>query len=446
MSAPEIGERTRSAAITTLGCKLNQYESEQLRQRLEDAGYTIVGFDDRADVYIVNSCTVTAKTDRDARRLARQAKRRNPQALVVVTGCYAECSPQALASMPEVDMVVGNNEKLTIPEALPASKGPAAPAARHSDDLIDEFTGHTRCFVKVQEGCNASCTYCIIPRARGASRSVPGDKVLRQAQQLAAHGYPEVVLIGTHLGQYGLDLVPPASLSSLIIHICNLPEVKRVRLSSIEPCEVSAEIVALIQQGGRACAADSSPGVGKLCRHLHIPVQSGCDTVLSRMGRPYDVSFYRQLIERIVHAQPQTCLGTDVMVGFPGETATEFDYTYALLEGLPLAYLHVFSYSPRPDTPAATMPDQVPPEVKRSRSHSLRELSDRKRAAFAESLVGHTVEVVIQGVNPQGDLTGLTDNYLTLTTEGSSCLLRQIVTCEVLAARNGALRGKLIVP
>lgn len=444
MSLPDLGNRAPAAAITTLGCKLNQYESEQLRQRLQDAGYTIVDFDDRADVYIVNSCTVTAKTDRDTRRLARRAKRCNPSALVVVTGCYAECSPQALASMPEVDVVVGNADKLKIPEALPPARRTAGAPPRHHDDLIDEFSGHTRCFVKVQEGCNAACTYCIIPRARGPSRSIPRDSVVRQAQRLAANGYPEIVLIGTHLGQYGLDLVPPASLSSLITDLCRLPEVKRLRLSSIEPCEVSAEIVALIQQGGRACNADPVLGAGKLCRHLHIPIQSGCDAVLARMGRPYSASFYQALIERIVRGQPRTCLGTDVMVGFPGETAEEFAATYALLEALPLAYLHVFSYSPRPDTPAATMPNQVPPETKRSRSHLLRELSDRKRAAFAEQMVGHTVEVVIQGVTPEGELTGLTDNYLTLTVKGASHLLRQIVTCEVLAAANGALRGRLV--
>lgn len=432
------------AAIKTLGCKLNQYESEQLRERLQSLGYAIVDFDCVSDVYIVNSCTVTAKTDRDTRRLARRAKRRNPKALVVVTGCYAECSPQALSSMDEVDVVVGNAGKLAIPNALPSGDPLGVLSAQPADDLIDEFSGHTRCFVKVQEGCDAACTYCLIPRARGCSRSVPREVVVRQVRQLAARGYPEVVLIGTHLGQYGADLTSNGDLVSLTTELCDLSEVQRLRLSSIEPREVSAGLLELVGHGGRALAPSMSPGHGKLCRHLHIPVQSGCDTVLRRMGRPYDTELYRELVRDALAAEPQTCLGTDVIVGFPGETADEFERTLGFLESLPLAYLHVFSYSRRPGTPAAEMPDQVSPETKRDRNRTLRELSDRKRAAFARTMVGHSVEVVIQEGTPEGELKGLTDNYLVLTTSGPEGLLRRIVTCTVTDAEAGTLRGTLV--
>ncbi len=430
-----------TAAIKTLGCKLNQYESEQLREHLEAAGYTIVDFEGLSDVYVVNSCTVTAKTDRDARRLARGAKRRNPDAFVVVTGCYADCSPEVLASMGDVDLVIGNADKLRIPALLPRPASSIPSPTRLTDDLIDEFSGHTRCFVKVQEGCDAACSYCIIPRARGRSRSVPREMVVQQARQLAANGYPEVVLIGTHLGQYGVGLPGAGTLAGLVAELCSLPEVQRLRLSSIEPREVDASLIEMLAQGGHALTPVTP--AGKLCRHLHIPVQSGCDTVLARMNRPYDTAFYRQLVDRVVSIAPHTCLGSDVIVGFPGETEAEFDCTRAFLESLPLAYLHVFSYSPRPDTPAATMPDQVPPETKRARSHVLRELSARKRQAFAETMVGQTVEMVVQE-HSAGQFTGLTDNYLTLTAAGPEALLRRIVACEVLNADKGALCGRLI--
>jgi len=429
-------------ALKTLGCKLNQYESEQMREQLQRLGYAIVDFDAPADVFIINSCTVTHHADRDTRRLARRAKKLNPHACVVVTGCYAEVSARELEAIPEVDLVCGMADKGRIAElvrglsrvvpgtdpdsARSSGSVPGTTRDRSLTDrplrLIHEFADHTRCFVKVQEGCNARCSYCIIPEARGPSRSVPMDEVIEQTRCLASAGHPEVVLIGTHLGQFGHDLARPTDLVTLIRRLLEIPELQRLRLSSIEPREVTPELVDLLEEPG------------KLCRYLHIPLQSGCDSVLRRMNRPYDTAFYAELIGRIHAAQPATGLGADVIVGFPGETEDEFEQTRQFVEGLPLSYLHVFTYSPRRGTPAATMPDQVPHDVALARNHILRDLSERKRAAFAASMVGQTLGVVLQTEAGDGLLRGVTDNYLTLTVPAPAELLHRLVGCRVTRA------------
>ena len=441
------------AAITTLGCKLNQYESEQIREQLARLGYDIVAFGDVADVYVVNSCTVTGRTDRDCRRLARKAKRQNPAATVVMAGCYAEVSREELREIPEIDLVLGNEDKVRLLELLPQAAALAAalqavglPTAacdlpRYSAGaMVTEFARHTRAFVKVQEGCDAACTYCVIPKARGASRSVPLADVLEQCRRLAA-GHPEVVLIGTHLGRYGQDLPEARDLAGLCRRLCAEPSVRRLRLSSIEPREITPELIALTSAGGRALS-----GAGKLCRHLHIPLQSGCDTVLRRMSRPYGTGFYADLIRAIHAAESGICIGADVMVGFPGESEDEFEQTRALIAGLPLAYLHVFTYSRRPGTPAAEMPDQVDYETKIARNHILRDLSQAKRAAFAKEHVGRELEVVVETRNaatPAGHMTGVSDNYLQVQFPGDENLVGELVTVAITASTEDGVWGAL---
>jgi len=434
---------TKRAAITTLGCKLNQYESEQIREQLLRLGYEIVDFDDTADLYVVNSCTVTGRTDRDCRRLARKAKRQNPLSVVVMAGCYAQVSPEELGEIPEIDLILGNDQKVRLQEFLGAAAEPG-----HSCDLpayaagtmVDEFAEHTRAFVKVQEGCDAACTYCVIPRARGRAHSVPADDVLEQCRRLGAAGHPEIVLIGTHLGRYGNDLPGGPDLTGLCRTICAEASVRRLRLSSIEPREVTDELVALVAAGGRSLNA-----AGKLCRHLHIPLQSGCDTVLKRMNRPYDTRFYARLVGRIHEAQPLTCIGADVMVGFPGETEAEFEQTLQFVADLPLSYLHVFTYSRRPGTPAAAMPHQVDYEVKIARNHALRDLSERKRADFAAMMAGETLEVVIQErpASAEADaVTGVSDNYLQVRVLGNAPAARRLVAVRIARAVDGGLEGE----
>lgn len=432
-----------TAAIKTLGCKLNQYESEQIREQLVRLGYTFTDFSSPADLYVINSCTVTSQADRDARKLARQARRLNASAFIVVTGCYAEVSAAELQAMPEIDLVCGMGDKLRLDELLPASHLPSAPLD-HASHLVGHFAHHTRCFVKIQEGCNARCSYCIIPEARGPSRSVPFDEVYEQTRKLAASGHPELVLIGTHLGQYGRDLGGAPDLAELVGRLAAMPEVQRLRLSSVEPREVTEGIVRLVRHGGRALESPPTEGKGKLCRYLHIPLQSGCDAVLERMNRPYSADFYAEVIRRIHQAQPLAGLGADVIVGFPGETDEEFEATRALLESLPLSYLHVFTYSPRHGTPAATMPLQVAPPVKAARNLVLRELSERKRCEFARSMIGQRLETVLQTAEADGWLQGVTDNYLPLRVQADARHLGQLRVCQVIGEQDGVLLGQLV--
>jgi len=424
------------AAITTLGCKLNQYEGEQVREELERHGYEIVPFAAQADLYVVNSCTVTGKSDRDARRLARQAKHRNPDAVVVVTGCYAEVSPEALRAIPEVDLVLGNSRKLDLAGVLHGEADREQAVEQGcSGPLVQRFADHTRAFVKVQEGCDAACTYCLVPRARGRSRSVPAVHVAEQVGRFVAAGHPEVVLIGTHLGRYGADRPQDdLDLAGLVRWLLEVPGLQRLRLSSIEPREVSSDLLDLVIHDRR------------VCRHLHIPLQSGSDTVLARMCRPYDSGFHAELVGRIHNLDPRVAIGADVMVGFPGETADEYEETHALLEALPLSYLHVFSYSARPGTAAAAMSEQVRPDLRKERSRRLTELSQRKRAAFADGLVGERVEVVVEGeVEPEsGRLLGLTDNYVRALVPGDDTVVGRVVTVRLVAASPQGMLAELV--
>ncbi len=451
-------------AIKTLGCKLNQYESEQLREDFEALGFEAVPFRADADVYVVNTCTVTHRTDRDARRLARQARRRRSDAVIILTGCCAEMHADRLEALGVADVVAGNDAKpdlARLAAARLAERGRRVPEGRTRDAerLVRRFPDNTRAFVKVQEGCDAACAYCIITIARGPSRSVPPETVLRQIELLARSGHPEVVLVGTHLGAYGRDLGARApDLAELVRRTCDLDAVPRVRLSSIEPCEVSDELVEMVCAGGRALAPDrngldgghyrlqlhSLPGRGKVCRHLHIPLQSGCDATLKRMNRPYDRAYYRDLVEGIVAREPRVCIGADVLTGFPGETDEEFEHTLDFVRALPVAYLHVFTYSERPGTPAAGMPGSVNPEVRKRRTHMLRDLSRQKMRRFATVAVGERLGVVVETPRDEaGRLTGISDNYLRVAFEGPDELVGRLAAVDVTASEDGAVAGSL---
>jgi len=299
--------------------------------------------------------------------------------------------------------------------------------------MVEEFAGHTRAFVKVQEGCNWQCAYCIIPRARGRSRSTPEEIVLEQVRRLADSGHPEIVLIGTHLGQYGADLAAAPDLAELVERVCAVPGVQRVRLSSIEPGEVTERLVDLVAHHPQ------------VCRHLHIPLQHGSDSVLERMNRPYRAELFRDLMQRIVTADGGVCIGSDVIVGFPAETEAEFAACREFIREAPFAYLHVFTYSMRPGTPAATMAGQVAPEVKLARNHELRDLSETKRTVFARSMVGGALMAVLERVAGEV-LDGLTDNYLRIRVLGPRRLLGSIVRVRVTDARDGELEGVLVDP
>jgi threonylcarbamoyladenosine tRNA methylthiotransferase MtaB len=427
--------------LTTVGCKLNQYESEMVREQFLRAGYEVVPFDAPADVYVVNSCTVTSRSDRDSRRLARRARRANPEALVVVTGCYAEVSGDVVAGIPEIDLVVGNADKRRLAEVVAdgSAERAGAPGVRVADGgsdfdepLVNRFGTHTRAFMKVQDGCDAACTYCIVRRARGPSRSLPPERAVEQAQRFAEAGHAEIVLVGVHLGAYGLDLSPPLRLADLVARLTEVPGLGRIRLSSVEPQELDDDLVSL--------AADSP----KVCQHFHIPVQSGDDDVLRRMARPYTGGFVAELLTGAAERIPDVGIGADVIVGFPGEGESHFRRTQELLSGLPVTYLHVFSYSPRPGTPAADFGDQVQEEVKKGRCRALRELSAEKAFAFGRKLVGTTAEVLIEGARRGAAraVTGLTGNYVRVVLEGCESRVGEMLATRLVGVGgDGVLAG-----
>ena len=414
-------------AIATLGCKINQYDSAVIRSRLEGAGRCFVPFDERADFYIINTCTVTDRADWEARQLIRRAKRLSPAARVLVTGCYAQVNPEALAQVPGVDFVVGLNRLDDLARCVSRSEAGFGAERIRVGDVREErsvsvwgagsFPGRTRAFLKIQEGCNYSCTFCVIPTARGRSRSVPPADVLNQVRTLAAQGFVEVVLTGIHLGSYGFGLEPKTDLAALLERLLESRPVPRLRLSSLDPREVPVRLVRLLAQ---------SEG---LCPHLHVCAQAGTDKILKQMRRNYDTAYYRELISRLREALPDAALGTDIIVGFPGESEADFEQALTFFDSLPLTYFHVFPYSGRSGTPASALPDQVPQGVKRERGRRMRELGAQKRREFYRGFIGRRVAVLVeQAVERQsGAHKGHSRNYLpVLVSTGEAGVNREV--------------------
>ncbi|GFO59320.1 tRNA (N(6)-L-threonylcarbamoyladenosine(37)-C(2))-methylthiotran sferase MtaB [Geomonas silvestris] len=427
----------KKIAITTLGCKINQFESAAMTEALGQEGFVIVPFSEAADVYVINSCTVTAKTDAESRRLIRRAGRQNPDAKVVVTGCYAQMSSSEILELPGVHLVLGNSEKRDIVSLIKEVED--TPKAVVSDIMqvrsgesapLESFAEHTRAFLQVQNGCDARCAYCIVPYARGASRSVSPEEALDGMAGFVAQGFKEVVLTGIHLGGYGLDLNPATDLLNLLKMAEERVPVQRLRVGSIEPTEVPPEMIAFLAQSQ------------KVCPHLHLPLQSGSDGVLARMNRGYTTALFREVAEALALAVPGICLGTDIIAGFPGETEAEFEETYRFLEGVPLAYLHVFPFSQRPGTPAATMPGQVHSRIVKERAEALRRLSEAKSAAYAQGFLGQTLKVLVQ--KDADGRKGLSRNYLPVLVNGGSDLVNREVSVLITEAKGGELVGNVV--
>jgi threonylcarbamoyladenosine tRNA methylthiotransferase MtaB len=428
-----------TVALATLGCKTNQFESAAMRENLEQAGYRVVPFAAGADLVVVNTCTVTSATDVQSRNLVRRARRLNPACRVVVTGCYAQIDPQALADLPGVSLVIGNEEKRELAGLLAtASQQPLVQVAdirtatRAAIPVLASITERSRAFVQIQNGCDAFCSYCIIPHARGPSRSAAPEQVLEQIRQLASQNVPEIVLTGIHVGNYGLDLYPRTSLLQLLQRIEVETDVHRLRLGSIEPTEIDDALIVHL-------AASKV-----VCPHLHIPLQAGDDAVLTRMHRPYGREDFRALVVRIRAALPEAAIGLDVIAGFPGETEAEFANTVRLLEELPVTHLHVFPYSKRPGTVAASMPGHLTGDVKKARAERLRLLGAEKLAAFAARFVGRKMEVVVEGGGKGGLLKGLTHNYLEVRFEGGPELVGRSVMVRVVGVAGSLLSGELV--
>jgi threonylcarbamoyladenosine tRNA methylthiotransferase MtaB len=425
-----------SFTVKTLGCKVNQHEADAIIADLEDAGFRYVSPDEKSDIFIINTCTVTGRAAMQARQAIRRAIRRNPDARIVVTGCYAQTEPDEIGKIPGVHHIVGQSDKHRISRLLRAVETGGGPRTftkpvkaisdiretRHFYPVSTTAMGkRTRPYLKIQDGCNAFCTYCIVPYARGRSRTQAINDVIALVEGIHGAGYLETVLTGIHVGCYGTDLNPPTNLYHLLRRILEETGIPRIRLSSIEPLELTSDIIGL--------AADSI----RFCHHFHIPLQSGDNGILHRMNRPYTAEYYRDLV-RTIHRQIPDCgIGSDVLSGFPGETPEAFENTFNLLEDLPITYLHVFPFSPRKGTQAEKFPNRVSSSVIKERCHALRLMGIRKKKAFFEKQVGKRVEVLIEGnSSPQhGRLKGMTKNYIPVRVRGPERIKNQIVTVEI---------------
>jgi len=431
----------KTVAFHTIGCKLNQHETNDIERQFSGRGWRPIAFGEPADVVVVNTCTVTAQSDSRCRAALRKARRGSPEATVIATGCLAQAQPGAIAGMPEVDLVLGNREKERIFDHLdddgqPRSERVAAaahaPGTKPAFTLVTAFSGHTRAFVKIQDGCDAGCAYCIVPLARGPNRSLPTADVLAQATKLVATGFRELVLTGVHLGTWGRDLVPAQTLAGLLTRLVAIPGLERLRLSSIEPAEFTPELLDLLA---------AAPAI---CPHLHIPLQSGSASVLHAMRRPYGPEVFARVVERLSLTLPEPGLGADVIAGFPGERVEDFEKSVSLIRSLPLTYLHVFPFSPRPGTPAAAMDNQVPAAERDRRAGVLRELGLEKTSAFLERHVGRTVRALIQGQpgRRRGATHGLTGNYLTVFVHATQEEVGHFRDIRITRHEGGKLHGE----
>jgi threonylcarbamoyladenosine tRNA methylthiotransferase MtaB len=428
-------------AITTLGCKINQYDSAVIQSRLEEGRHSFVPFDEEADFYIINACTVTDRADWEARQLVRRAKRRSPAARVLVTGCYAQTKPGEVAEVPGVDYVVGLNRVPDLlrfvgrTESLPASERVAVGEVKKERGVsvlgARALPGHTRAFLKIQEGCNYSCTYCIIPSARGLSRSVPPEKILGEVSSLVERGFQEIVLTGIHLGGYGHDLAPKIDLTALLELILEKSPIRRLRLSSLDPREVPDRLLRLMAQSETVCP------------HIHVCAQAGDDRILKQMRRNYDTAYYRGLVDKARELLPDAALGSDVIVGFPGETEETFERQMEFFDSLPLTYFHVFPYSIRSGTVAASLPDQVSTPVKKARAGRMRELGARKKREFYRRFVGARVSVLVEGdAKVAGALRGYSRNYLPVSIDGDGARVNEEVDVAIEGFEHGSLVGR----
>jgi threonylcarbamoyladenosine tRNA methylthiotransferase MtaB len=425
-------------AITTLGCKINQYDSAVIQNRLEGV-HLFVPFDAEADCYIINTCTVTDRADWEARQLVRRAKRLNPNAKVLVTGCYAQVNPAEVANVPGVDYVVGLNRLddllgfVDLPKDRDVRVAVSDVKRERGVPVLGTkaLPGHTRAFLKIQEGCNYSCTYCIIPAARGLSRSVSPREVLEQVRLLADAGYREIVLTGIHLGSYGQDLTPKIDLTALLETIAQSRLIPRVRLSSLDPREVPDRLIDLM--------ANSHV----ICPHLHVCAQAGDDEILKWMRRNYDGAYYRELLMKVRERLPDAALGSDIIVGFPGETDGAFDRSLEFFAALPLTYFHVFSYSSRRGTVAASLPDHVSSEVKKTRARRMRELGAIKKRDFCLRFRGRKLSVLIEEKidRATGLRRGFSRNYLPVLVPAGGTLVNREIEVEVEGFEGGWLRG-----
>lgn len=431
----------KKVAFCTLGCKVNQYETQAMCELFEKDGYTEVSFDESADVYVINTCSVTSLSDRKSRQMIRRARKTNPNAIIAVAGCYAQTAAEEVAAIDGVSIVVGTNKRKDIVKMvndyIDGGQIVSVDDIMHTHDFenlsVTEYGDKTRAYIKIQEGCSQFCSYCIIPYARGPIRSRTPEDVICEAKNLSENGFCELVLVGIHVASYGRD-IKNTSLEQIICEIAKIDKVKRIRLSSIEPMTLDENFIKAVSSAG-----------DKLCRHFHISLQSGCDETLKRMNRKYLSSDYEKIVEGLRRLSPDVAITTDVMVGFPGETEEEFSQSLAFVNKIAFADMHVFAYSPRRSTPAAVMENQISPDVKHKRSAIMIEAGKKSRDAFLSRFVGRTLHVLFeQKYAPlDGYYEGKTENYITVVCKSDTDLSGQFVDVVANKADNGIIFGQI---
>lgn len=433
-----------TVAFHTLGCKVNQYETEGIWQSFKDQGYERVDFESIADIYVINTCTVTNTGDKKSRQVIRRAIRKNPEAVVCVTGCYAQVSPGEVMEIPGVDVVVGTQDRAKMIDYIEQHIETREPVNGVSNIMknrvfeemdVPDFSDRTRANLKIQEGCNNFCTFCIIPWSRGLLRSREPENVIKQAQQLVDAGYKEIVLTGIHTAGYGEDFTAYDFADLLSDLETKVDGLKRIRISSIEASQITEKVMQVIDRSE------------KIVRHLHVPLQAGSDTVLERMRRKYSTEFYKSQIDRLKQALPGLAVTSDVIVGFPGETDAEFMETYRFIQEIGFSELHVFPYSKRTGTPAAKMADQVNDETKNDRVHKLMALSEQQAKVYASHYEGDVVEVIpeeVEEVNGETLLTGYSDNYMRLQFAGDASMIGEIVRVKLTKAGYPINQGECV--
>ena len=426
-----------TAAFYTLGCKVNQYETEAMIELFKNEGYEICDFSEKADVYVINTCSVTHMGDRKSRQMIRRAKKQNPKAVIAVSGCYSQTAPEEILSIDGVNLVIGNkgrNKITSLIENLTCeSKVNAVSDIMSTHDFeelhIENYTDRTRAYIKIQDGCSQFCSYCIIPYARGPVRSRPESEIISEIEKLTKKGFTEIILVGIHVASYGKDL-KNTSLEDLLIKVDKIEGVKRIRMSSIEPMTLNKEFVEKVKAST------------KLCPHFHISLQSGCDETLKRMNRHYTTDKYLEIVNGLRDAFSECAITTDIMVGLPGETDEEFDKTAEFVKKADFAEAHVFMYSQRKGTPAAKRPDQIAPQIKEERSKKIIELTNQSRDKFLSQFVGQVKEVLFEQI-VGGYFEGKTANYITVrikTNENLQGIYKNVLFEEL---KDGVIYGTI---
>lgn len=430
-------------AFYTLGCKVNQADTASMEAIFRKAGYQVVGFNEQADIYLINTCVVTNMGQRKSRQIINRAVRSNPLALTVVTGCYPQTAPDEVKNIAGVDVIIGNQERgriVELAEQALAAKQDEVLDNVHKITVDTQFeelaagteTDKTRAFLKIQEGCNQYCTYCIIPYARGPLRSRSLDSIREEVGKLVAAGYKEVVLIGIHLGCYGKEHGGSLTLYDAVKAALSVEGLKRLRLGSLESVEVEPRLLDLMREDKR------------LCRHLHLPLQSGCDKILRAMHRPYDTARFKELLTEIRNTLPDIMITTDIIVGFPGETDEDFKQTLDFAAECGFAKMHVFPYSKRKGTPAEKMPQQVEDAVKQQRAAALAELDNKMQQQAMEAVIGSNVEVLFEQPVDDTHIEGLAGDYLRVLVAGDAKLCGEIASVKITGCQDDFLTGEII--